>query len=357
MQALPAVMKTGPPSLRNRTVDCRPPLKINVCVKGSDGWLFGDLRKGFQRTHVDGVEVMATETPVQNADGWIFIRTGEAANSPDLSRTVVCIHDLYDHDGIYRPGQPRWQALQARGVVLCHPRQRQILQDAGIDLSQSLVLERPLGALRGFTVRRNYDGIQFRVGWVGREHARKRTTWFAEAMQYFAGGKSDVVAVLIGKELELLYQRLSADGIACEYFDRDHVPIHDYPMLYQQLDCLVITSSTEAGPLPLFEALATGVPVVSTSVGWAPHMASKAPDFIFLADSAKGIAVHLETIRSRRKEIFASRFQIAALVKGYYLDDWFQEVLQLAAVLARNGTEDACEARSVPVQKHIEETP
>jgi len=317
-------------------VDSRPPLRINVCVKGSDDWLFGDLRKGFQRTHIDGVEVIPTEIPVQNADGWIFIRTGEAANSPDFLRTVVCIHDLYDHDGMYGPGQPRQQALQARGVVLCHPRQRQILQDAGIDLNGSLVLERPLGALREFTVRKNYDGIQFRVGWVGREHARKRTSWFAEAMQYFAGDKRDVVAVLIGKGLELLCQRLRNDGIACEYFDRNHVSIHNYPALYQRLDCAVITSSTEAGPLPLFEALATGVPVVSTPVGWAPYLAGKAPDFIFLADSAKSIAAHLETIRSRRKEIFASRFQIAALVEDYCLDDWFREVLQLAAAVARN---------------------
>ncbi len=323
-------------------MDGKSPLNINVCVKGSDDWLFGDLRKGFQRARVDGVEVMPTEIPLQNADGWIFIRTGEAANSPDLSRTVVCVHDLYDHDGIYAPGQPRRQALQARGVVLCHPRQRQILQDAGIDLSQSLVLERPLGALHEFTVRKSYGGLQFRVGWIGREHARKRTSWFAEAMQYFAGGKSEVVAVLIGKELEPLYQRLRADGIACEYFDRARVSIHGYPALYQQLDCVVITSSTEAGPLPLFEALATGLPVVSTRVGWAPHLARKAPDFIFLADSPEGIAAHLEIIRCRRDEMFASRFQIAALVEDYYLDDWFQQVLHLAVVVARNGTESDC---------------
>src|SRR5215469_10286045 len=239
------------------------PLKINVCVKGSDDWLFGDLRKGFQSTHLEDVEVIPTETPVQNADSWIFIRTGEAANSPDFSRTVVCIHDLYDHDDLYGPGKARRQALQARGVVLCHPQQRQILQNAGIDLSKSLVLERPLGALREFTVRRSYAGDQFRVGWVGREHARKRTAWFAEAMQYFAAGKTDVVAVLIGKELGPLSQRLCGNGIWCEHFDRTQISIRDYPALYQQLDCVVITGdAAEAGPLPLFEALATGVPVV-----------------------------------------------------------------------------------------------
>ena len=335
-------------------MNCGPPLKINVCVKGSDDWLFGDLRRGFQSTRVEGVEVMPTETPVQNADGWIFIRTGEAANSPDASRTVVCVHDLYDHDGMYGPGQSRRDALQARGVVLCHPRQRQILEDAGIDLSRSLVLERPLGALRKFTVRTSYDDGQFRAGWVGREHARKRTTWFAEAMQCFAAGKTDVAAVLIGKELEPLCRRLRGNGISCEYFDRTYTSIRDYPALYQQLDCVVITSSTEAGPLPLFEALATGVPVVSTPVGWAPHLARKAPGFVFLADSPEGIAAHLETIRSRRAEMFASRFQIAATVEDYHLDDWFQEVLQLAAALARNGTENTCDALRISVQKHTE---
>src|SRR5215471_2961272 len=152
--------------IRGNTVDS---VKINVCVRGSDDWLFEDLRRGFQSTHVKGVEVMPSEIPVQNADSWIFIRTAEAVNSPDFSRTVVCIHDLYDHDGMYGPGGIRRQALQAQGVVLCHPHQRQILQDAGIDLSKSLVLERPLGALRQFTVRRSYVGGQFRIGWIGRE--------------------------------------------------------------------------------------------------------------------------------------------------------------------------------------------
>ena len=347
-------MGTALSIFEEQTVTCAQPLKINVCVKGSDDWLFGDLRAGFHSTHVEGVEVIPTETPIQNADGWIFIRTGEASNSPDVSRTVVCVHDLYDHDGMYRPGQPRWKALQARGVVLCHPRQRQILKDAGIDLSRSLVLERPLGALRKFTVRTSCNDGQFRVGWVGREHARKRTSWFAEAMQCLGISKTDVVAVLIGKELDPLCQLVRGNGIAVEHCDRAHLSIHDYPALYQRLDCLVITSSTEAGPLPLFEALATGVPVVSTPVGWAPQVASKAPGFVFLADSPKGIAAHLETIRSRRAEMFASRFQIAATVEDHHLDDWFHEVLQLAAALARNGTENTCGAQRIPVQKHTE---
>ena len=320
----------------NTIIDGKTMLKINVCVEGSNDWLFGDLRQGFERTRAQGIKIIGSETPIQNADGWIFIRTDEAANSPDFSRTVVCLHDLYNHDGMYEPGQPRRQALQSKGIVLCHPHQRQILEQAGIDLSKALMLERPLGALREFTVRTNHPRREFRIGWIGREHPRKRTAWFAEALRSFAILSCQApVAVLIGKDLTALRQRLASDGICCEYFDRTQVSIRDYPSLYQQLDCVVITSSTEAGPLPLFEALATGVPVVSTPVGWAPLLASKAPNFIFLADCPNDIAAHLETIRSRREELFASRFEIAAMVENYRLDDWFQEVLRLASRLCQ----------------------
>ena len=61
--------------------------------------------------------------------------------------------------------------------------------------------------------------------------------------------------------------------------------------------------------------------------------------FIFLAESPQAIAAHLETIRSRRAQLFASRFQIAATVDQYRLDDWFREVLQLASDVASEGRE------------------
>ena len=41
---------------------------------------------------------------------------------------------------------------------------------------------------------------------------------------------------------------------------------------YQQADAFLCTSSTEGGPLPVFEAAACGRPVISTSVGSVPEM-------------------------------------------------------------------------------------
>jgi glycosyltransferase involved in cell wall biosynthesis len=307
-------------------------LEINVCVEGSEDWLFGDLKKRFCTTYMDGVRVVATDVPVDGADAWVFLRTAEAAASPDLRRTVVCIHDLYDHDGMYWRGGERSAVRQAGGLVLCHPDQRRILRDAGILLNDIAVLERPLGALRLFTPRQKRPD-SFSVGWVGRNHWRKRSEWFVKGVRRFALGCRHVRVVLIGKDLHALTGQVCALGVRCEYYDRAVFPIEEYPKVYQTLDCLVITSSTEAGPLPLFEALATGLPVVSTGVGWSPYFASKAPSFVRICRCPRDIAAQLQYIQSQAEDFFTKRFEIAALVEEYRLDPWFIDVLNLAASL------------------------
>lgn len=49
--------------------------------------------------------------------------------------------------------------------------------------------------------------------------------------------------------------------------------IDKMPAFYQQLDLLLITSSNEGGPAPALEAYASGVPVLSTNVGYVKEVA------------------------------------------------------------------------------------
>lgn len=305
---------------------------VNVCVRGSHDWLFGDLRERFGATQVPGIRVLASEDPVSDAHGWIFIRTGEAGSSPNLSRTVVCLHDLYSHDGMYSPQGQRGAVHRAGALVLCHPHQREILADAGVPLDGKLLLERPLGALQAFTVRERRPE-PFTVGWVGRDHWRKRPEFLVETMERFRDLCPTVRVVLIGKELDSLHARISAAGIECVLHDRRNTSIAEYPRLYQELECLLITSCTEAGPLPLFEALATGVPVVSTPVGWSPHFAAIEPAFVRLGDTPEELAQGLAGVWRNSPELFEARARIAALAASPRLDTWFVETLQLAAKL------------------------
>jgi glycosyltransferase involved in cell wall biosynthesis len=312
-------------------------IKVNVYAENL-GWLFEDLKQHFKsldRAH--GFEVLVSDRPLATADSWVALRTKEASAAPDLRRTVVCIHDLFCEDGMYRPGGSR-QAVRAAGaVVLSHPDQRRILLGEGISLRGVPVIERPLGALNIFTPRRRHSE-RFRVGWVGRNHARKRLDWFVRAMTQLGPAHAHTSVSLIGSGLGGAAASLHARGVDCDLYERDAHAIATYPRLYQSMDCLVITSSTEAGPLPLFEALASGVPVVSTPVGWAPYFSAAAPRHVRLAGNPDEIATCLEHLRGERRELFDERFEIARLVEGWSLDGWLLAVLGLAGALVASNT-------------------
>ncbi|WP_080873937.1 glycosyltransferase family 4 protein [Oceanobacillus timonensis] len=51
--------------------------------------------------------------------------------------------------------------------------------------------------------------------------------------------------------------------------------VKEMPHFYKALDLLLITSSNEGGPAPALEALASGVPVLSTNVGYVKHIAGQ----------------------------------------------------------------------------------
>ncbi len=307
-------------------------MRINVYAEDR-GWLFEDLKAHFARLDRPARRVEVSKRPLAGADAWVALRTEEAGLSPDLPRTLACLHDVFD-DGLYAPGGRRAAVRRAGGLALCHPEQRHILAAAGVDLAGREVLERPLGALSRFRPRQRRPPV-FTVGWVGRNHPRKRLPWFLAAVRALAvvpGG--DLRVVLLGQDLETAAGELIADGIDCSLHRRESHPIAAYPRLYRGLDGLVITSASEAGPLPLFEALASGVPVVSTPVGWAPRLARECP-YVLIAHSPEEIAARLGDLWRVRGEMLERRHDIAARVAAWTLEGWLSAVLRAAGTLAR----------------------
>jgi len=140
--------------------------KVNVYA-GNHGWLFEDIKQHFKTLHCPGFEVSVSDRPLAAADAWVALRTKEAAASPDIQRTVVCVHDLLSDDGMYQQGGSRHAVRDAAALVLSHPDQRRILIEQGISLREVPILERPLGALNIFTPRQRKSD-RFSVGWVGR---------------------------------------------------------------------------------------------------------------------------------------------------------------------------------------------
>jgi glycosyltransferase involved in cell wall biosynthesis len=308
-----------------------PPIKVNVFAQDL-GWLFQDLKEHFGRLALERVTIVVSEVPRTDADAWVALRTREAHTSPVPGRTVVCIHDLFDHPGLYAPDGDRRGVHGAGGMVLCHPDQRRLLNVAGVRLDRATILERPIGALSSFSPG-DRRGARFTIGWVGRNHWRKRLDWFVEVTARLAGNRFPFDVVFIGMGLEEAAANVNRCGIEARVYPRDRYPIAEYPRLYRELDLLVITSMTEAGPLTLFEALASGVPVVSTPVGWAPWVSGRAPRAVRIAATPAEIGVRIGEVEEDRDALFRDRHGIAAIVRDWSLEGWLRDVARLAAGL------------------------
>jgi glycosyltransferase involved in cell wall biosynthesis len=270
------------------------------------------------------------------ADCWVSIRSSEADLSPDLSRTLVQIHCNQPH----LIGDPK---VLSRAGAFCftHHAQPAILRQMGVDLTDKKMMLRPIGALKAFTVRETLSP-KFTVGWSGRDTGAKGLDLFVEAVTE-AAKTVDLRVTLLGAQLSHRVAQLRAKGIDTSYFRRDKWPIERYPEIYRLFDVLLITSETEAGPLPLFEALASGVPVVSCYVGWSPRLiideingwvVFQSPN---LPRTAQKLAEVLDFMATpgNRKRWFTYRHLIRASLMGWTLESWIAENIALARSLVR----------------------
>jgi len=101
----------------------------------------------------------------------------------------------------------------------------------------------------------------FTIGWVG------NSAWGKQSTGYDIKGYQRLFVPMINE--------LSARGLAVATKVADpqikRIAFQDMPNFYRQLDVFVCTSAMEGTPNPVLEAMACGIPVVSTDVGIVPE--------------------------------------------------------------------------------------
>lgn len=306
---------------------------INVVARNR-GWLFEDLKSHFAALRVPGVHIIPSEKPVRQADAWIFLRANEVCESPDLSRTVVQIHDQYDD--CYHVAGSRHILKECGAFCFTHPEQERIVR-SHMDISGKPVLIKPLGASGQFQLRKTLPK-KFSVAWVGRPvnfNGRdvKRVAWFGAALSQLTVAE-DLAVILLGDRLSDVAKEVEGKGIACSHYPRWKYKYSQYPNAYSEMDCLVITSEFAAGPNCLFEALATGVPVIATPCGWVETLIRNG-DNGYIVTSPSDIAATIESIRANRELWFSRRSAIRESAVGLSLERWLEENVALAASLPR----------------------
>ena len=95
---------------------------------------------------------------------------------------------------------------------------------------------------------------------------RKGVNCFLEATRKIHQKSKHIVTLIVGPGWKNFVTKLRNEGIRCIYipYQIDHGEI---AKLYRVLDVFWVTSRIEGGPVPLLEAMASGIPCISTPVG------------------------------------------------------------------------------------------
>jgi glycosyltransferase involved in cell wall biosynthesis len=161
----------------------------------------------------------------------------------------------------------RQSYFQALGVGI-DPRHVHFVPN-GVDVERFRPQHSRTGALR---TRFAIDADAPLVGFIGRLSAEKGPDLFLRAALSIRAQCPDAHFVLVGegtmlKQLEVFVSRF---GIA----DAAHFAgsQEDMPAVFNELDVVVSSSLSEAMPLAVMEAMASGVPVVACKVGGIPDL-------------------------------------------------------------------------------------
>ena len=131
-------------------------------------------------------------------------------------------------------------------------------------------------------------------GHVGRLQAIKNQKNLIEsyilACQQSESFKANTQLAIVGKGplKEALEQQIATS--ACQQNMHLWGERHDMPKVYQDIDVFVMSSDAEGVPMTMLEAMASGLPVVSTSVGGIPEVTSKEQAILVDAKSAEALS-------------------------------------------------------------------
>ncbi|MCT8089307.1 glycosyltransferase [Acinetobacter sp. C_4_1] len=196
-------------------------------------------------------------------------------------------------------------AVKPRGIVYCAHSALEQHQNFGLNNANSQVIAngvsldkfQPNPALNHPTV----------IGFAGRYHTAKGYPYLFEAMaklkdqpvMFKIAGSG---ASLSNPEVKALFEQYQLDENKVQLLDQ----ISDMPAFYQSIDVFLMTSITEGFPNVLVEAMASGLPCISTDVGDAKYIVQQLGSIVQPRDAAalaKAIMDYVHLSPSQKLEL------------------------------------------------------
>lgn len=225
---------------------------------------------------------------------WGFIGLGAGTMAPQVAmihhltetETPVFLRKHRSADAITTASN-RWKArlqeLTGRDVAL-------------IPYTVDCSLFRPLPDRLQLRRRQAIDDSAFVIGFVGKANAnqdnRKGIELLLDILRAASRSWKDLCLVVVGPGWEALIDAIHRLGIPVMAFEFSST--FETASVYPLMDVLLITSSEEGGPCTLLEAMACGVPCITSDVGHVPEV---------VADGANGLICQQRSAREYLERI------------------------------------------------------
>jgi glycosyltransferase involved in cell wall biosynthesis len=173
------------------------------------------------------------------------------------------------------------------------------------------------------------------VGWVGRASREKGLDVLIDAVPALADLDLRFSVIGDGREVEACRTRAAAIGAADRI--RWHGALADAGRLFGAFDVFALSSRTEGTPMVLFEAAASGVPIVAARVGGVPDVFGADQAWLVQPDDPAALASAIRAAIAEPEEA-ARRAEAARhrLETGFRPDRWLDEYESIYGGVARS---------------------
>jgi glycosyltransferase involved in cell wall biosynthesis len=178
------------------------------------------------------------------------------------------------------------------------------------------------------------------IGWVGRVSPEKGPDVMLDGLLCMATPGVKLCIIGRGRMLVAMEQRVQRLGMAGRVLWRGSMP--DAWQLFPAFDVYCLSSRTEGTPMALFEAMAAGVPVVTTRVGGIPDVVSEQEAWLVPPDEPAALAAALDQAlgdpaeRARRVAAAGKR-----LASDFALEPWLERYETIYRSVTNRGRSSA----------------
>lgn len=267
-------------------------------------------------------EFYITEKPLKNSDIYHYHRP----NLEDelLANSVVTVHhDLEDNDPWLDSSNFIDRYREAGHIVCLNTIQQNILANEGITNTTVIPHGYREDLFKTKKLKLYNKDEKISLGIISKRYGRrvKGEAYLLELAKRIDSDKFRFILVGDGRSEDI--DMLTQLGFEINVFDR--LPYNLFPEVYNEIDFLLMISLFEGGPANLPEALASGVPIISTQIAMAKDMIVDFENGIFLSGDYDKDVEKINQLFANDGELF-NKFQ-QNLQKKQNIITW-QEVVQ-----------------------------